>query len=72
MSENLDLDHIDFPTAWAIQRVGLDHTDQKCSAVQTNGAMLCDCKALPIRWAELKAAHDGSDGMALAARYLTV
>lgn len=68
---NLDLDYIDYPTAWAIQKDGLNHTDDLCSAVQTNGAMLCDCDALPLRWAELKTAHDGSDGLSLAEPYLS-
>ncbi len=69
---NLDLDFIDYPTGWAIQKAGvLKHTDPRCSAVQTGGAMLCDCNALPLEWARLKTAHDGSDGLALAARYLT-
>lgn len=67
---NLDLDFIDYLTAWAIQEAGLHHTDQRCSAVQTGGGMLCDCAALPTRWAELKTAHDGSDGAAMAKRYM--
>lgn len=66
---NLDLDFIDYPTGWAIQAMGLEHTDSRCSAAQT-AAFLCDCDALPLKWAELKTAHDGSDGRALAARYL--
>lgn len=70
MSErpNLDLDFIDFPSGWAIQRMGLTHTHEDCSAL--NGPFLCDCNALPLRWAELKTAHDGSDGAALVAGYL--
>lgn len=67
---NLDLDFIDYPTGWAIQRAGLEHVDSRCSAVQTEGALLCDCNALPLEWARLKTAHDGSDGLALAAPYL--
>lgn len=68
---NLDLDFIDYPTAWAIQRKGLTHADEQCSAVRTGGAMLCDCNAMPSEWARLKTAHDGSDGRALAARYMS-
>ena len=68
---NLDLDFIDYPTGWAIQKAGLEHTDQQCSAAQTSGAMLCDCDALPLKWAELKTAHDGSDGLSLAEPYLS-
>jgi hypothetical protein len=49
-------DFIDFPTAWDMQRTGrLDHMDDKCSASQTNGAMLCDCGALNVEWETLKA-----------------
>lgn len=43
-------DFIDFPTGWRLQCEGLTHTDQRCSAVQTNGAMLCDCDALQAEW----------------------
>lgn len=69
---NLDLDFIDYPTGWAIQKRGLAHVDDRCSAVQTGGAMLCDCDALPTEWARLKTTHDGKDGTALAARYMSV
>lgn len=68
---NLDLDFIDYPTGWTIQKAGLEHADQRCSAVQTGGALLCDCDALPLKWAELKTAHDGSDGLSLAEPYLS-
>lgn len=51
---NLELDYIDYPTAWAIQKAGLTHTDERCSAVQTSGALLCDCDALMTEWARLK------------------
>lgn len=68
---NLDHDFIDYPTAWAIVKTEqLDH-HKKCSFSQTGGALLCDCNAMPTRWAELKTAHDGSDSKALAQRYLT-
>lgn len=43
-------DFIDFPTGWRIQCEGLTHTDPRCSAVQTDGAMLCDCPALEAEW----------------------
>ena len=47
-------DFIDFPTAWALQRAGLKHTDQRCSAVQTDGTLLCDCGAVEDRWAAIR------------------
>ena len=50
----LTVDFIDYPTAWAIQKAGLAHTDERCSAVQTSGAMLCDCDAVQVRWSELR------------------
>ena len=59
---NLDLDFIDYPTGWAIQRMGLEHSDPRCSAEQTGGAMLCDCKALVYKWAELKWQHERVGG----------
>lgn len=63
---NLDLDFIDFPTGFAIQKnFDLDH-HPACS----QPVFLCDCDAMPRKWAELKSAHDGSDGAALAAPYL--
>lgn len=56
---NLDLDFIDYPTGWAIQRA---HDDLPhwlaCSAKQTNGGMLCDCTALVYKWSELKWKHE--------------
>ncbi|HEX3649579.1 MAG TPA: hypothetical protein VHV49_14230 [Pseudonocardiaceae bacterium] len=54
-------DFLDFPTAWAIQRAGIEHTSPKCSAVPgSNGGMggpffLCDCGAVEARWEELRA-----------------
>lgn len=54
---NLDQDFLDFPTAWAIQRQGVEHTDQRCSAVQTDGVMLCDCGAVEAEWKRLRAAR---------------
>ncbi len=57
---NLDLDFLDYPTGWAIQRgYQLDH-DPRCSSVEgSNGGMggpafLCDCGAIEIKWRELK------------------
>lgn len=55
---NLDLDFIDYPTGWAIQRRGLDRHWDQCSAAQTGGAMLCDCTSLIYSWAELKWKHE--------------
>jgi hypothetical protein len=52
-------DFIDFPTGWRIQDEGLTHTDARCSAVQTGGAMLCDCSALPLEWAARVAHQTG-------------
>lgn len=66
---NLDLDYIDYPTAWNIvHNYKLKH-DKMCSWKQT-GCLLCDCDAMPLKWAELKERHDGSDGFSLAERYL--
>jgi hypothetical protein len=66
----LDLDFIDYPTGWSICReYKLKHWEQ-CSYEVTSGALLCDCDAMPLKWAELKQAHDGSDGLSLAERYL--
>jgi hypothetical protein len=45
---------LDYPTAWAMQKAGLIHTDEQCSAAQTNGAFLCDCDAIWLRWRELE------------------
>lgn len=51
---NLELDYIDFPTAWAICReYDLDH-HPRCSYVQTDGALLCDCTAVNAKWNELR------------------
>ncbi|HEY0641256.1 MAG TPA: RusA family crossover junction endodeoxyribonuclease [Pseudonocardiaceae bacterium] len=49
------LDMLDFPTAWEIQRRGVTHTDPRCSAVRTDGAMLCDCGAVTAEWNRLVA-----------------
>jgi hypothetical protein len=51
--ERFRTDFLDFPTAWRVQRLGLEHATRKCSAVQGDGAFLCDCGAVAIRWAEL-------------------
>lgn len=47
-------DFCDYPTAWAIQEEGIEHTDARCSAVQS-AAFLCDCGAVLARWRELRA-----------------
>jgi hypothetical protein len=52
---NLDLDYLDFPTAWALTREGLLHTDRRCSYVQTWGGLLCDCGAVEREWARRRA-----------------
>ena len=45
---------IDNPTAWALQRAGLEHDGDRCSAVQTDGVRLCDCGAVEDRWAAIR------------------
>lgn len=67
---NLDLDYIDYPTAWEIVKTYKLKHDEQCSFAQTGGALLCDCDAMPLKWAVLKERHDGSDGLSLAERYL--
>lgn len=58
MSEvNLELDFLDFPSAWAIQRAGIDHKSPDCSAVQTRGALLCDCGAVSDEWRRRRSEH---------------
>lgn len=53
---NWELDYLDFPTAWWIQEEpGFDHLDPRCSAVQTNGVMLCDCGAVEAEWKRQRA-----------------
>jgi hypothetical protein len=42
---------MDFPAAWAYVREralthGTDEHDPRCSFVQTNGALLCDCDVI--------------------------
>ena len=44
---------IDFPTAWALQRSGLDHRTSRCSAEQAD-FMLCDCGAVEAKWESLR------------------
>jgi hypothetical protein len=48
---NWGLDFIDFPTGWHIARLGVLHTDRRCSYIQTWGAILCDCGAIEAEWA---------------------
>lgn len=47
-------DFIDYPTGWELQRIiGVTvppHLTDRCSAVQTHGAMLCDCGAIAMEW----------------------
>lgn len=51
---------LDFPTAWRIANRGLIHTTWRCSYVQSNGAMLCDCPALEREWLRMiRAAQAG-------------
>lgn len=55
-------DFIDYPTGWALQRaIGISvppHLTDRCSAVQTNGAMLCDCGAIALEWRRLGGADN--------------
>lgn len=45
---------IDFPTAfWLTEQEGYEHASETCSAVQTAGALLCDCDALQRTWERL-------------------
>jgi hypothetical protein len=48
---NWQFDFIDFPTGWHIARLGVLHTDRRCSYIQTWGAILCDCGAIEAEWA---------------------
>lgn len=49
-------DFIDYPTAWALQRAGLEHTDPRCSATQAS-FILCDCGAVEAKWVSLRTAQ---------------
>lgn len=58
------MDFIDYPTGWALQRANEVAHDERCSATQTSGAMLCDCEALLpmwVRWRTLLAVADWLD-----------
>jgi hypothetical protein len=49
------LDFIDYPTGWELQaELGTDSPphDPECSAVASDGAMLCDCDAIVTLWVE--------------------
>jgi hypothetical protein len=48
---NWALNFIDFPTGWHIARLGVLHTDRRCSYIQTWSAILCDCGAIEAEWA---------------------
>lgn len=52
-------DFLDFETAWRLQREGLTHTDQRCSAVQADGGFLCDCGAVITEWQRRVATQQG-------------
>lgn len=51
-------DFLDYPTAWTIQREGVEHFSTECSAVppEEGGhplggpALLCDCGAVVEEW----------------------
>lgn len=53
MGDPVRTDFIDFPTAHRIAREieGKAEHHPECSAVQTAGALLCDCAAVPVEWA---------------------
>lgn len=53
-------DFIDFPTGWRIANEGVEHTDPRCSYVQTNGALLCDCGAIRVEWERRVAAQQAA------------
>jgi hypothetical protein len=61
MTEPVREDFIDLPTGWRLQREGVQHTDDRCSAVQTNGGMLCDCGAIETEWSRRVAVQKASD-----------
>lgn len=48
---NWQFDFIDFSTGWHLARLGVLHTDRRCSYVQTWGTLLCDCGAIEAEWA---------------------
>lgn len=59
-------DFIDYPTAWAIQKAGVEH-GERCSSVPgwnpISGPMfLCDCGAVEQRWVEIRLGEDTTDG----------
>jgi hypothetical protein len=60
--DKIRLDMLDYPTAWEIQRRGVEHTDPRCSAVQTDGGMLCDCGAVQAAWEKHRAADAREQG----------
>jgi transcriptional regulator with XRE-family HTH domain len=43
-------DMLDFPTGWRLANEGIEHPDPRCSYVQTDGALLCDCGAIQTEW----------------------
>lgn len=47
-------DFIDFPTGFAIQAAYELAHDPRCSFIVGDGAFLCDCHAVPLRWCELR------------------
>ena len=45
-SNKVNRNVLDFPTAFAVQRNAELTHDPKCSNIQTDGALLCDCAAV--------------------------
>lgn len=43
---------MDYPTAWEfVRKTKFEHHDQRCSYVQMDGGMLCDCYVLNDEYA---------------------
>lgn len=60
---NWDLDYLDFPTAWHIQKKHLTEADHnpKCSSVPgwhplSGPGLLCDCGAVQKAWERIRSA----------------
>jgi hypothetical protein len=51
---NLELDYIDYPTGWAIQRAFTEGTSHHHKCSYHTGCFLCDCFALYFAWYCLK------------------
>lgn len=65
-------DFLDFDTAWRIARAGINHTDPRCSYIQTEGGLLCDCGAIQTEWARLVAEQQAAPAEVAAEVYSTL